>query len=152
MDGAEPSANGQNISDIPDGAQPSRPFSRMRKTRSFHYAFDKIVDHDVTGTETVYRIRWTSRPSSEDKWESIWNIPYNAVAAYQCRNGLDSPPCLQGIWTEVTCLCEHLLSSRVNPVFDVKGGGWGPLSHFPHWSKIWISRRTVKTPFYLHGC
>ena len=54
MDGAEPSANRQNISDISDGPEPSRTFSRMRKTRSVHYAFDKIVDHDLTGPETVY--------------------------------------------------------------------------------------------------
>ena len=95
MDGAELPANRQNISGIsgiPDGPDPSRTFSRMRKYRSIHYAFDKIVDHDLTGTDPVYKIRWTSRPSSEDTWESIWNIPYNAVAAYHRRNRLDPPP------------------------------------------------------------
>ena len=55
MEGAEPSANRQNISDIPDGPEPSRTFSRMRKSRSFHSAFDKIVDHDLTATEPVTR-------------------------------------------------------------------------------------------------
>ena len=45
MGGAEPYVNRQNISDIPDGPEPSRTFSRMRKSRSVHYAFDKIVDH-----------------------------------------------------------------------------------------------------------
>ena len=30
-DGANPSANLQNISDIPNGPEPSRTFSRMRK-------------------------------------------------------------------------------------------------------------------------
>ena len=60
MDGAELPANRQNISgisDIPDGLEPSLTFSRMRKSRSVHYAFDKIVDHDLTGTEPVYKIR-----------------------------------------------------------------------------------------------
>ena len=75
MNGAELAANRQNISDISDGPEPSRTFSRMRKTRSLHYAFDKIVDHDLTGPEPVYKIRCTSRSSSEDTWESIWNIP-----------------------------------------------------------------------------
>ena len=59
-------ANRQNISgisDIPDGPEPSRTFSRMRKSRSVHYAFDNIVAYDLTGTEPVYKIRWTSRPS-----------------------------------------------------------------------------------------
>ena len=92
MDGEELSANRQTFSDISDGPEPSRSFSRMRKTRSLHYAFDKIVDHDLTGPEPVYKIRWTSRPSSEDTWESIWNIPYNAVAGYHRRNGLEPPP------------------------------------------------------------
>ena len=91
MDGAVPSANRQNISDISDGPEPSRIFSRMRKNRSLHYAFDKIVAHDVTGPGPVYKIRWTSLPSSEDTWESTWNIPYNAVARYHRRNGLDTP-------------------------------------------------------------
>ena len=68
MDGAELAANRQNISDISDDPEPSRTFSRMRKTRSLHYAFDKIVDHDLTGPEPVYKIRWTSRPSSEDTY------------------------------------------------------------------------------------
>ena len=43
MDGAEPPANRQNISgisDIRDGPEPSRTFSRMRKSRSVHHAFD----------------------------------------------------------------------------------------------------------------
>ena len=53
MDGAEPSANRENISNISDSPEPSRTFSRMRKSRSIHYAFDKIVDHDPTGTEPV---------------------------------------------------------------------------------------------------
>ena len=57
MDGAELSANRQNISDIRDGPEPSRTFPRMRKSRSIHYAFDKIVDHDLTGTQPVYKIR-----------------------------------------------------------------------------------------------
>ena len=95
MDCAELPANRQSISgisDIPDGPEPSRTFSRMRKSRRVHYAFDRIVDHDVTGTEPVYKIRWTSRPSSEDTWDYIWNIPYNAVAASYRRNGLDPPP------------------------------------------------------------
>ena len=92
MDGAEPPANLQNISDIPDGPEPSRTFSRMRKSRSVQYAFDKIIAQDLTGTEPVYKIRCTSRPSSEDAWESLWNIPYNAVAAYHRRNGFDPPP------------------------------------------------------------
>ena len=66
MNGAELSANRQNISDISDGPEPPRTFSRMRKTRSLHFAFDEIGDHDLTGPETVYKIRCTSRPSSED--------------------------------------------------------------------------------------
>ena len=73
MDGAELPANRQNISgisDIPDGPEPSRTFSRMRKSRSIHYAFDKRVDHDLTGTDPVYRIRWTNRPSSVDNYSS----------------------------------------------------------------------------------
>ena len=95
MDGAELPANRQNISgisDISDGPEPSRTFSRMKKSRSVHYAFDKIVAHDLTGTEPVYKIRLTTRPSSEDIWESIWNIPYNAVAVYHRRNGLGPQP------------------------------------------------------------
>ena len=80
------------MSDIPDVPEPSRTFLRMIKCRSVYYAFDKIVDHDLTGTEPVYKIRWTSRPSSEDTWESIWNIPYKALAAYHLRNGLDPTP------------------------------------------------------------
>ena len=92
MDGAEPTANRQNIPDISDGPEPSRTFSRMRKTHSVHYAFDKIVDHDLTGPEPVYKIRWTSRPSSEGTWESMWNIPYNAVTGYYRRIGLEPPP------------------------------------------------------------
>ena len=91
MDGAELSAKRQNISNISDVPEPSRTFSRMRKIRSLHYAFDKIVDHDVTGRETVYKIRWTSRPSSVDTWKSIWNISFNAVVGYHSRNGLDRP-------------------------------------------------------------
>ena len=55
MDGAEPSANRQNISDISDGPEPSRTFSRMRKTRGLHYAFEKIVDHDLTGLNPFTR-------------------------------------------------------------------------------------------------
>ena len=47
MDGAEPSANRQDISDIPDGPEPSRTFSRMRKKRSVHYAFAKINELDA---------------------------------------------------------------------------------------------------------
>ena len=64
----------------------------MRKTRPLYYDFDKVVDHDLTVSEPVYKIRWTSRPSSEDTWESIWNIPYNGVAGYHRRNGLEPPP------------------------------------------------------------
>ena len=73
MDGAELPASRQNIagiSDIPDGPEPSRTFSRMRKSRSIDYAFDKIVDHDLTGTDpftrsdgqAVHRLRTPGNP------------------------------------------------------------------------------------------
>ena len=93
VDGVEPSANRQNISDITDGPEPSNTFSRMRKIQSFHYDFDEIVDRDLTETEPVYEIKWTSRPSPEYTWKSIWNIPYSTMAEYNHRcNGLDPSP------------------------------------------------------------
>ena len=65
-------------------------FSRMRKTKNPHYAYDRIVAHDFSRADPEYKVRWTNRPSNEDSWEPRWNLPFNAVNAYHRRQGLEA--------------------------------------------------------------
>ena len=84
VDGAELPANRQNISDISDisdGPEPSRTFAIMRKSRSIHYAFDKIADHDLTGTDPSTR----SDRHAVHRRRTPWN-PYGTSRTMPLRH------------------------------------------------------------------
>ena len=75
----------------PESTSKPRRFSRMRKTKNPHYAYDRIFAHDFSRSDPEYKVRWKNRPINEGSWEPRWNLPFNAVNAYHRIKGLEAP-------------------------------------------------------------
>ena len=53
----------------PESTSKPRRFSRIRKTKNPHYAYDRILAHEFSRSDPEYKVSWTNRPSNEDSWE-----------------------------------------------------------------------------------